>query len=416
MPVFAICQQKTVTTYGSKPFKMESWTVPSSVLAPIETALRTSSTVPYHSTQTLEEATSFLLQAKCNTEKLIESTRQFLQLLEAHNSELLTVSEPIRLAASQCLRPFPPLPMDLAQYIIELVCMTDKGTTLSVALASKQMREWSDEYLWTNIAFQYKHHTQPGVLVELLSRQEFLDSPQAKRIQAVGLQGSLPAHAERILALPNLKTLVVQQPRALSDLHGVTCPSLRHILCTPPERSNSSFEFNIPLFQTVTHLNLIPSSNWRGNSDWCNADWSSLKSLPCLTHLYLNISSMGGEVEFMDKFKLALPTALQVAVIRLSEERQPQAFEAVRTGRIDIRLVAGKGAGQTDPQVKPWVLHLAWDNPMDWISVDFQGPNNLWSRAEAILKERNAILQLKDEEQSPGSRMKQLFGSRKWLF
>ncbi|KAH8833114.1 hypothetical protein DL96DRAFT_1811647 [Flagelloscypha sp. PMI_526] len=388
-----IFQHKTVRARESQfnTLKMDSLEVFPNILAGIQTSLNNSSTIPHHSTKALEDAADSLRSEIDKMEKWIDSTRHFLQSLEDHNKILQKSCQTMTLAASHSLRPFPPFPLDIAQQIIHLSCTNDRKTILSVSLVSKQLHEWADDSLWSRIIFRPNQRHKLETFLDFFSKPDFLSSPQAKRIQSMGFGCSLPPNSTILFSLPNLKTFSIGRGQSLIWLRGASCPSLRQLSCSPLDISPSlsSFEFRQPIFQSITHLNMVMPFTMQ-HSRWLDADWSDLRNLSRLTHLNLDASSVRDDARLLALLKPALPDSLKLVVVGLTEKLQ-QSFHDVRTGLIDRRMVVSTNS--KEPSM-PWVLLIPGGNlSVDgWATVGFRGANILWAKGEALLKERNATL------------------------
>ncbi|KAH8833113.1 hypothetical protein DL96DRAFT_708591 [Flagelloscypha sp. PMI_526] len=391
MPAPNVFQNKTIRVKTSQPdfLKMDSLEISPTILAVIQTSLNTSSTIPLHSTKALEHATESLRSEIGKMERRIESTLQFLRSLEDHKATLQTTCRTMTLALSHSLRPFPPLPLDLAQHIIHLACIDDRNTTLSVSLASKQMREWSDDCLWTSIMFRSNQRYTFRKFLDFSMTPNFLSSSRAERIQSLGFGCSLPPTSAVVFSLPNLKTFSVSSGQSLNWLQDVSSPSLRHLSCNPLDISRY-LEFHLPIFQPLTHLNILAPSLSQ-QSRWLDSNWSDLRNLPCLTHLNLDASSVRDDAGLLALLEAALPDSLLLAVVCLHEPVH-RSFHDVRTGLIDKRMVVSSAPSKSPS--KPWVLLLSKvaSSFDEWATVDFRGGGDLWVKGEMILKERNASL------------------------
>ncbi|KAH8833112.1 hypothetical protein DL96DRAFT_1584817, partial [Flagelloscypha sp. PMI_526] len=390
MPMKGLHFKKTVEVNGFRRLDMESYAVYPRELALIEGSLRTSSTIQFLSSKILEDTNNLILSEISTTDKWIQSTRDFLNSLEAHKIELAAASNTLNLAVEQFLQPFPPLPLDLAQSIIDFACFEDRNTTMTVSLVSKQMRQWSDDHLWRDITFHYNQTQQANRLVETLTYPNFLASAQAKHIQTLAFP-VMPANSKKIFALPNLRTLVISASGSLPPLEGVSCPSIQHLSCV---LEPSFYGSDPPVFPSLTHLNVLSPLDWK--SRWWEGDWSGFRNLSSLTHLNLDLSTLpqGDCLTFLKSLTVSLPNSLQVAIVCFRGGQKDPIFDTVRMGRMDTRMVVSRKMTRYDGWYMrtTWVLYIEEDDLYftKWASKGFQGRNNLWTRAMDILKERNA--------------------------
>ncbi|KAH8823754.1 hypothetical protein DL96DRAFT_1615392 [Flagelloscypha sp. PMI_526] len=201
---------------------------------------------------------------------------------------------------------FPALPLDLAQYIIQIAAHQDLHSAVSLSSVSKLVQSWSDPSLFRTITLKRYPHS---ILSEVSSRNiTSIRLIRARKfIRRVSVVDRIPrGHLDRLLSCcPNLSCLGMAID--ISTFNGaliVAPPSLRRIYIKPLRAHAQTL--NIPFFQNITHLAFIHSSHleYYGHIDALQRAATQLRSLPNVTHFCANIL-----IEQISTFFTVMPDA-----------------------------------------------------------------------------------------------------------
>ncbi|KAJ2924612.1 hypothetical protein H1R20_g12483, partial [Candolleomyces eurysporus] len=310
---------------------------------------------------------------------------------------------------------FSDLPEDLCRLVFELVAESDPETGRSCALVSKEVNAWIEPILYRTLIIQSE--AQLESLRRIVEDTNQIDSSSTKstdffatyvKVVAIVTLRSDAANALSVLkACPNVEILVLwSNPNKLeaggASPYGTLAKDLRDLrdFITSPKLSprrismfhhiltTSEVHFSHPIFQNVTHLELVRVDS--------KAGWETLRSLPCLTHVSAHcLSSLEGCGQWTREAMDLFPPTLRVFIVwfypDLCFENTHAEFEgvkAIQDGDIDSRAVV---AYMGSSLLSSWDLHpilrLYKDIIEDWIGCSVG--KDFWTLAEEFIEERH---------------------------
>jgi hypothetical protein len=127
----------------SGPFGLEMKAVStSSLLQLVEAALTHNTPVPLYSNATLLGAASDVRERIGTLENAIDTLQDFVKDLRDRKTEHVKLQHALERAGSRELDPFPPIPLDLAQKIIQEAASLDMATASNLCSVSKLVQTW----------------------------------------------------------------------------------------------------------------------------------------------------------------------------------------------------------------------------------------------------------------------------------
>ncbi|KAH8833206.1 hypothetical protein DL96DRAFT_1811722 [Flagelloscypha sp. PMI_526] len=387
----------------SGPFGLEMKVVStSSLLQLVEAALTHNTPVPLYSNATLLGAASDVRERIGTLENAIDTLQDFVKDLRDRKTEHVKLQHALERAGSRELDPFPPIPLDLAQKIIQEAASLDMATASNLCSVSKLVQTWSDERLLQEISLRTEAESLR--ISSLVDQPSFCTSPRARWITSVaGFPGSnllKTFTAENTFSLPCLTSFSCWDSDRVFTLSGAMCPSLHRLACDPRIFSNDGFlsnspDFTQPIFRSVTHLECL---YYQIESPW---DWSSLRSLTELTHLDVyQCERVQGTPAFIQPLLLCLPNSLRLGILHLFELPDGQFFEDLYAGHVDPRvLIALTVDDITKMQERPWILYM--DDNIDsceqWAGL--RAGETVWNKGIALLEQRAAHLKIDSSQE-----------------
>ncbi|KAH8833401.1 hypothetical protein DL96DRAFT_1705397 [Flagelloscypha sp. PMI_526] len=339
-------------------------------------ALQHNTIFPFYSSRSVAAAEQEIQQELYNIDRAIQNDGILGHVLTNHKGILATVQNTL-VRSLQSWSPFPELPFEVVQYLIELAAEADHTTALVLSTVSKQIQSWADKYLFRALVF----HSM-GPKLELLQTRA-----RQARTCAVSTSVRISALPTQFYTLPYLQNLCFWP---ISPNQGIEQPvswPLQRLNCNPhtfgPKKTVP--DFSLPIFQKLTHFEI--TVNPQGHTEW---DWSPLRNSVSLTHLKAPVLfSAKGFSAITDNLIPGLPLSIQIVILHAGDQSQPNAdvlYDRLRTGQVDRRLLmAGYDiyAG--------WVLDItnAMSTLTPWASSLGE---TLWEAAAQLLQDRNTTL------------------------
>ncbi|KAH8831716.1 hypothetical protein DL96DRAFT_1706128 [Flagelloscypha sp. PMI_526] len=296
-------------------------------------------------------------------------------------------------------REVPVLPLDIAQYIFELVAAANSKAQCSIlSLVSKEIQIWADPYLFKSIT-----NTRHPFFERLISEAPLSSCPRLdRRCSLVKYFSAEHQHYEDIQWAMNVMTIF---PNLISFHGGYSelkrnnllsaHPTLRRIGCLGPLVTD--VDFSCAFFQNITHLNLsaVHSTSW---SSLAERNLESLKSL-----MYLRLHAENPLILKRQRQDLAgaIPSSVHVVLVELS-----QYFSAYQSrfmleefsrmcycceGEMDDRVVFMCHQPMPGPQ---WIIGVS--SSVFWDADEWTGripeEETFWEQGLAIVNARRASL------------------------
>ncbi|KAH8806974.1 hypothetical protein DL96DRAFT_586396 [Flagelloscypha sp. PMI_526] len=286
-----------------------------------------------------------------------------------------------------------PLPLDTLREMIEWAAESDWSlqTASALSLVSKGVQFWSDKYLFQNIVI-YEDRVPKKMSAFLL---DFIQEDRSPRYElarfhvrrfATRATGHSKDLVKFISHCPNLFTICLWNEWIRNRLLNKPLPSLRRLTFSSC-RSVSSLSFRSPIFQTVTHLALVPFYITKWHKFFSNG----LSTMPALQYLILYGNDRYG----------ALPTPSDM--LELSQNIAPsiRVLAVTIDGLVDPSLMEGN----LDPRIIIVTDRLKWsdedtENPFVEITnnIGFQSwtgerleEESIWAQIERIYHARQQL-------------------------
>ncbi|KAH8796225.1 hypothetical protein DL96DRAFT_1794295 [Flagelloscypha sp. PMI_526] len=369
-------------------------------LAAIEVSLRTNSTIPEFSGQDLRDAAATFRKFSRKLQKTIPDVERYLDSLKVQANQLQTAESVARDAHMRLIKPFPPLPLDVAQQIVSIAAGYNKSTAKSLSVVSKHVYQWARRQLWKSVFID-----EPKLkgFITLIRAPRFAS---ANALLIRRLQISQDAELSRenacilLTSLPNLEQFGhwgASEYLTKEDLF--VRPSLQRISCDPLAFSSDPdrMDFNSPFFQNLTHLDFWNAAD--DPSDFEKWNWASLKVLVHLTHLRMNLQFLRQGPTYLSyvqsRITPALPPSLQILILDVAADCNLLSYKdynKLRRGEVDRRVLLC--AFEKDYQGE-WVLELGTkinggeDGGRGWLNG---GEDQLWKSGMKMLRKRNNTL------------------------
>ncbi|KAH8826266.1 hypothetical protein DL96DRAFT_1607583 [Flagelloscypha sp. PMI_526] len=313
--------------------------------AAVEQSLRNGSTIPELSGQDLADAATEFRKHFLEIQRDISKLQVYITALNYQAKELQSEEDLAKAAGCRLIQPFPPppLPVDIAEQIISIAAGEDKPTAKSFSLVSKQFWQWARSQLWKS------------VFVDTYKLDHFINL-----LHDLGSE-------------------------CLTEEDICTHPSLRHISCDPHifTRSPESEAFNSPFFQDMTHIDVTGGAN--DFVEWSSWNWDSLKELPHLTHLRVDMWFLQRDLTQVpcipDRLIPALPPSIQIVILDIQSDTafmNHELYDKIRCGHLDQRILL---CVFKEP-------HGIMDG-RKWLKG---GDDRLWMAGMDMMRKRNAAL------------------------
>ncbi|KAH8833198.1 hypothetical protein DL96DRAFT_713213 [Flagelloscypha sp. PMI_526] len=282
---------------------------------------------------------------------------------------------------------FPFLPLDLAQQIIEVSAASHIETALTLSVISKEVQPWVDKYLFETL--HITSNTSVGRIAEILERSAH--RLQWTRTCAISSSVTFNLIPRRLFSLPNLVTFCSWHRHSFVTEFRPgpvqLCPSLRLLSCDPRlwaygEDSNSSPNFNLPIFKYITHLDLLVG-------DWNSVDWLPFRSLCYLTHILVEVDweQSSCPTLIVQGLLPSLPPSVCICVLDYGHEEDPvdiPLFDQLRLGQVDERILMGNWR---EENTLPWVLCIDTTDLLKWATSRFGG-DDFWLKGLEFIEAR----------------------------
>ncbi|RXW17601.1 hypothetical protein EST38_g8252 [Candolleomyces aberdarensis] len=309
---------------------------------------------------------------------------------------------------------FSDLPEDLCRLVLELVAELDPETGRSCALVSRKVNAWIEPVLFHTLIIQSA--SQLESLRRIVEDANHGNSSSTKspdffanhvKVVAIITLNSDAANILSVLkACRNVEILVLwSNPNKLdmgaaspSGILGKELRDLRDFMTSPelsPRRismfhhilSTDEAHFSHPIFQNVTHLELVRVDS--------KAGWDTLQSLPCLTHVSAHcLSGMEGYGRWTREAMDLFPASLRVFIVWFypdfcfeNTHAEFEGVKAIQDGDIDSRVVV---AYMGSSLLSSWdlypILRLYEDIIGDWMG--YSVGKDFWTLAEEFIEER----------------------------
>ncbi|KAH8833334.1 hypothetical protein DL96DRAFT_1677500 [Flagelloscypha sp. PMI_526] len=358
----------------------------------IQLAQLMNSTIPYYSAQAVRKSAEKLLENHQDIQNIIVEVEIVLQMLKHHAAKLREWGQLVKEAASEAIRPFPPIPTDIAAPCVALAAEMDISTAKSLTFVSKQVQQWADPYVWNCVTVN--SNKLAGRLSVLLQQPGFI-TKRAGWIRTFASSGQVETEClplNMILALPKLKSFSHWNRRLPCPKRSPDFPStLRRISCCPhllnADSVSNNIDFNLPVFQHLTHLDV------RGSTD-IGQNWSPLKTLSCLTHL--NVWGDNSDYSsIIDGLIPSLSKSIKIVILNfIFENGEHEEWNSLRKGELDARVVVSLHLRRATFN---WVLEIhpeSYGRSGLLLAYANGGWMGLWDRGMAMLRARNTALQL----------------------
>ncbi|KAJ2932151.1 hypothetical protein H1R20_g4940, partial [Candolleomyces eurysporus] len=296
---------------------------------------------------------------------------------------------------------FSELPQDIARTVFELAA--EAGDGLSCALVSKQVQSWVEPIIYRSVCLSGYSVIEPlhRTLTDPNTSKPAEYFAQHVKFLAV-LTFAMESKVINILrACTGVRVLASWGPSFGSDamrefLSSSLSPSRLSIVAEanllPQARRRT--DFSLPIFQSLTHLELLCVSE----DEWKH--WDCLSSLSNLTHLSLDYATVDLQNNEGTRRALALcPTSLRIFVIGIS----PWAFsngneseaQAINNGDVDPRAIMAcweKPGGNVRMSRYEYALCCSSQDRMnEWMGKTTG--KDFWELAEEIVERRRKWLQ-----------------------
>ncbi|KAJ7056684.1 hypothetical protein C8F01DRAFT_358391 [Mycena amicta] len=189
----------------------------------------------------------------------------------------------------------PVLPLELERHIFELVALSSPACIPRLVLVAWRVKEWVEPLLYrTLVLYPNVHekveavpHFAPGTFAQILESKsmEFLSA----NVQNIFVRtGSLNQSETKIIMykFANLRNLFLL---SFDSADPPTCAEWRpqHLYCDIQHIFGEDISFAHPIFSNLTHLELFDGLPEDGEG--LTLSISDLASLPCLTHLAMDL-------------------------------------------------------------------------------------------------------------------------------
>ncbi|KAH8809485.1 hypothetical protein DL96DRAFT_567201 [Flagelloscypha sp. PMI_526] len=273
------------------------------------------------------------------------------------------------------------LPLDIARLIIGLAASADTSltTALSLSLVSHEMQSCADKSLFHSIVID--HDIIPPAMVQFMDSFTS-DAPSPRFVSARSYvrrittkqEGEQDKLLKFVTLCHQLRSLALWSMPLHPEFRVTSSPYLRQ-LTFGKTLDDASFSFSSPLFDGVTHLELVAYSAKQWPLLWA----SGLTTMTTLLHLVLDATEVRTSLlPYLSDASANIPPNLRVLLLFVSGRQQ-------RPGNhhYDERIVLATRS--TAPSELPFI-DLGWGT---WTG-ETDEKETLWAKAEHVLNLRTA--------------------------
>ncbi|KAH8833197.1 hypothetical protein DL96DRAFT_1811714 [Flagelloscypha sp. PMI_526] len=364
---------------------------------------RNYSTFSLYSTEAVQNAVDTLLKAAENLDQVITDLQKVLLQLNARKARLDYERNIVVQSIQKPFIPFPIIPLDIVQYIMEMAASMDKFTAKKLTQVSKTVQPWADKYLLKALIIRSQREALS--LWTLFNESPTFTARCASWTQCCVLgtevdQSSMPRNI--FVALHNLRSFAYWRYPLLftEQLNFPSSPiGLRRLSLgcndTYLVDSSPSLDMTLPLFQNLTHLELIslPIFPW---------EQIALDRLLQLTHMYLDIELTSAFLHsIVDGLIPLLPMSIKIVTLDYGEDKPNisslELYDGLRTGKVHSRVLLSARHSSSIPDSgvldNEWI-YFARNIEMDEWALSGMGGEMWWQRTMEKLQERNHALGL----------------------
>ncbi|KAH8804178.1 hypothetical protein DL96DRAFT_1631411 [Flagelloscypha sp. PMI_526] len=270
---------------------------------------------------------------------------------------------------------FQNVPIDVARLIIEIAALSDSSlcTARALSCVSSAVQLWSDPFLFQNIVIRHE-----GAVPDAMFPRAYVKTFSTK--QETDQEDTIPRFISLCSALQSLCLWSLEPD---PSYFSTSVPSPRKMSLS---FFDDSLTFRMPLFQSVTHLELASFTPDERQIMW-DAD---ISSLPYLTHLVLDVrDEVDDMVSTISNLSSHVSPNLKVLLLILSRYQK----DSLNGISYHDKIVLDVGANlehpfhTVDDEVGDDfvdVFHLGW---RAWTGQMLE-EETFWGRAEASLKHK----------------------------
>ncbi|KAH8794590.1 hypothetical protein DL96DRAFT_1827432, partial [Flagelloscypha sp. PMI_526] len=336
---------------------------------------------------------------------IIGDLELYVRALKVQAERISVHEKLVRMACSRVMRPFPPLPLDIAQAAVTIAAEEDDITAKNLTLVSRQVRQWADKELWRSV---YINREDQFTRFTLLLQDPIFASTRARCIHRLQVERRVPSKNDLftvLSSLPNLERFTHWDTDMTSVQDGTVgflhCSSLRHISCDPRLFSVdfTRIDLDSAFFHYVTHLDVAVGDDIEYHM-WSSWNWSTLKSLSHLTHLLVEMMFIGNNSQHLPCIQTdlipVLPPSIQLVLLDIDSDAElleDDLYNEIRRGELDRRILL---CVYESWPLGEWVLEVG--NMGDgrsfgcgpiWVNG---GDDILWESGMDMLQRRNKVL------------------------
>ncbi|KAJ2912132.1 hypothetical protein MD484_g8280, partial [Candolleomyces efflorescens] len=311
----------------------------------------------------------------------------------------------VGLRASLC---FSDLPEDVCRLVFEFAAELDEQSGRACALVSRKVNTWIDPILYRKIVIKSVKQLRNLLSVvqnidrgKSTKRPDFLSTHVKTIIVDYGrLTGKdvlpilKPCRSIEVLALWHGLTPEGRLSKHIMDFMASPDYSPRRISIINTMFPRDDLHFSYPIFRNATHVEL----QWEEtgpNSRTIDVGWDTLRCLPRLTHLSVNVTFRSERRDqWIREIVQFLPLSLRVFVVwiydpRLFYRKNPdfEGLKAIQDGDIDSRIVLAYEdmSPPEDLELVP-IFRAYRDMIGDWTGT--RVGLDVWTLAERKIEER----------------------------